>query len=649
MTYEDAIKNLPRPGSGRGFHSGIMTVCNLGVIQGHCRQRIFDDLRAIGDRGTRTVPDKEIWDTIEEAERTADGRPKSYQFKSGGKALNWDMQPYVVKTIDTDRNKDSLPEPGDPTEDFQTFIRALFNDDDFVSINQCKEDGTWGQCGPGHKVSDLLALNKPIQDRFAARHGLGIVCNPTDGQGRRKEHVTDYKYTLVECDEQSFPVERQYQRLLELNLPIATMTHSGGKSVHAVVRIDASDEHEYKERVKVLYDFLKANGYPIDAQNKNATRITRLPGCMRIGRHQYLLGTNVGPRSWNEWQELLEDDDLPPFVNAEDLLNDDSIQLAPELIDGILRQGHKMMISGPSKAGKSWSLIQLALAVANGGTWLGKQCRQGKVLYVNMEIDEGSFKHRLKAVKEAISTQPARNLTVWTLRGKNMDSHTFADKLIRKIHRTKNNFDMVILDPVYKIQDGDENSAADMNLFCRQLDYIAVNQGAAVVFVHHFSKGTQGQKAAIDRASGSGVLSRDPDAILAMSEVDGEPNTYRIESNLREFPPMAPFDIKFVWPTHVMSLDTVSKPVKGDGTSNRKRKISPERVVNAIKVAGFGKPIDRQRIAKFMDVAEDSRQLRVVLKQMVGDGALTVIETKNEKGGQGPNLYSVTDLGATLN
>lgn len=58
-----------------------------------------------------------------------------------------------------------------------------------------------------------------------------------------------------------------------------------------------------------------------------------------------------------------------------------------------------MLIAGPSKAGKSFALIELAMAIASGTTWLGHfPCERGKVLYVNLEIDEPSCFDRFDVV-----------------------------------------------------------------------------------------------------------------------------------------------------------------------------------------------------------------------------------------------------------
>ena len=154
------------------------------------------------------------------------------------------------------------------------------------------------------------------------------------------------------------------------------MTYSGGKSLHAVVKVDAANYGEYQERVDYLYKIVEKNGLFIDKQNKNPSRLTRLPGFERAGKKQFLVARNIGQQSWDEWKEYIEDmnDNLPEMENMADLF-DEPIVLAPELIEGVLRQGHKMLIAGPSKAGKSFSLIQLAIAIAEGWEWFGFKCQ----------------------------------------------------------------------------------------------------------------------------------------------------------------------------------------------------------------------------------------------------------------------------------
>ena len=179
-----------------------------------------------------------------------------------------------------------------------------------------------------------------------------------------------------------------------------------------------------------------------------------------------------------------------------------------------------MLVSGPSKAGKSFLLLELCVAIAEGREWLGWQCAQGRVLYVNLELDRASCYHRVKDVYRAIGIPPrnAGNLDMWHLRGKAMGMDNLAPRLIRRAVKRK--YSAVVIDPIYKVITGDENAADQMAKFCNQFDRVASELGCAVIYCHHHSKGDQGQKRAQDRASGSGVFARDPDALIDMIELE---------------------------------------------------------------------------------------------------------------------------------
>lgn len=100
---------------------------------------------------------------------------------------------------------------------------------------------------------------------------------------------------------------------------------------------------------------------------------------MRNGHKQFLVATNIGKSNWNEWVEWIEsvNDDLPDEENLESVWND-LPELSPCLIEDVLRQGHKMLLSGPSKAGKGFLQIELCICIAEGAKWLNWQCAQGK-------------------------------------------------------------------------------------------------------------------------------------------------------------------------------------------------------------------------------------------------------------------------------
>ena len=422
-----------------------------------------------------------------------------------------------------------------PVKELITYIETLFESTEnvgFVTETYPLEDGEGKVLHkPKKGVYDRTAghliekLNKYKDDigfvigDYNKEAGAWIRFNPLDGKGIKNDNVTEYRYALVESDKTS--ISQQNAIIRELELPVACLVHSGGKSVHAIVKIEAKDYQEYQKRVDYLYKVCAKNGLAVDTQNKNPSRLSRMPGIMRNGKKQFLIDTNIGKASWDEWFEFIEDlnDDLPDPESLEDFW-DNMPELAPELIKGVLRQGHKMLIAGPSKAGKSFALIEMAIAIAEGQKWLKWECAQGRVLYVNLELDRASCLHRFKDVytKLGIPVNNLNNVDIWNLRGKTVPMDKLAPKLIRRAH--KKNYTAVIIDPIYKVLTGDENSADQMAHFTNQFDKVATELGCSVIYCHHHSKGAQGGKKSMDRASGSGVFARDPDALIDLVELE---------------------------------------------------------------------------------------------------------------------------------
>ena len=237
---------------------------------------------------------------------------------------------------------------------------------------------------------------------------------------------------------------------------------------------------------------------------------------------------------------------------------DTPVQLAPEIITGVLREKHKLILTAPSKAGKTFAMMELACAVAGGLRWLDFECKQARVLYINLELDKNSCFARFQAVGKAmgLKRQNISNIVVWNLRGANIPMSDLAPKIADMVR--SGNFDLVIIDPVYKLFTGSENDQEAVTAFCNSLDKIA-EAGASVVYCHHHSKGRQGGKSSQDRGSGSGVFARDADAILDMIEVENSIGAtgWRLEGVLREFPPFKVKHFFFRYPLHVLDSNGV--------------------------------------------------------------------------------------------
>lgn len=450
-------------------------------------------------------------------------------------------------TIDRDYrviNKDWIegkeihePTIWNPVQEIIKYLETLFEASENVGyVTECypKTDDETGEIvkwlptkgaydrTAGQLIEELSRCNGDIGAVLGDYHeeaGAWVRFNPMDGKGAKNENVTDFRYALVESD--SMPIDKQNAIYKELELPIVALVHSGNKSLHAIVKVDAKNYEEYRNRVDYLYKICQKNGIIVDTQNRNPSRLSRMPGFIRNGQKQFLVDTNIGKTDWDEWYQYIEDlnDDLPDPEGLADSW-DNLPELAPELIKGVLRQGHKMLIAGPSKAGKSFALIEMSIAIAEGKKWLGWDCTQGRVLYVNLELDRPSALHRFRDVYQAMKLAPQNinNIDIWNLRGKTVPMDKLAPKLIRRA--LKKNYIAVIIDPIYKVLTGDENSADQMAHFTNQFDKVATELGSSVIYCHHHSKGSQGGKKSMDRASGSGVFARDPDALIDLVELE---------------------------------------------------------------------------------------------------------------------------------
>jgi hypothetical protein len=115
---------------------------------------------------------------------------------------------------------------------------------------------------------------------------------------RSKEAITSWRYLVLECDH-----EEKHQgvnslwlsALIQLPLKIAAIYTSGGKSIHALVRLDASSKEEWD----AMRDKIKPILVPIgaDPSAMTAVRLSRLPQTKRGESLQKLLYLNPSPNA----------------------------------------------------------------------------------------------------------------------------------------------------------------------------------------------------------------------------------------------------------------------------------------------------------------------------------------------------------------
>ena len=143
--------------------------------------------------------------------------------------------------------------------------------------------------------------------------------NPMDGEGVKDANVTAFRHVLVESD--TLPMEEQLSIYRELQLPVSGLIHSGGKSIHAWVRVEAENIDQYKKRCAYIYEILETQGFEIDHSNKNPSRLSRLVGVMRGTQQQYLIADRSGQPDFETWVQWLEKKatDLPEIESFDSI------------------------------------------------------------------------------------------------------------------------------------------------------------------------------------------------------------------------------------------------------------------------------------------------------------------------------------------
>jgi hypothetical protein len=246
--------------------------------------------------------------------------------------------------------------------------------------------------------------------------------------------------------------------------------------------------------------------------------------------------------SQTEGSKTEEDRPFPPLCDAALALSSPLI-FPPVLLDGLLHRGSKLLLGGGSKSFKTWSLIDLSLSVSAGINWWGFPSVQGRVLYLNFELQDAFFFDRLRGVAEAraITIAPG-TFSVWNLRGYACSAQRIVARVVAELRGQ--DIALIVIDPLYKLGLGlRENVAEEMAILMNEIERIAVQTGAAIAIGAHFSKGNQAEKRAMDRISGSGVFGRDPDSVLTMTEHEST-DCFSVETVVRNFAPVPSFVVR---------------------------------------------------------------------------------------------------------
>lgn len=404
---------------------------------------VFETLRRKWDS---TVPDAEIRQIIRWAAQKhptpsltrTNGHPARYEPASTEPAKKRTPVEHTTwwltgreMTVEQFKEASQLPIPADRKEQLRSVLELIYEGSESLNI-VCKfieRDGKACPGGPGQILTrdgwlDYLS-QKGVPQLKAGAWFRPNPCNP-EGSGAggavMDSDIASHRFLLLESD--VLPLGLQLMLFSKLKLPIAVVLLSGGLSAHAWVRVGAKTATEYSERARRIVSALAPFG--IDQANKNPSRLSRLPGAVRvIGAKgdglQSVLWLNPGKKDLQDDEmELFESSlELPaleekPFkrivkeaINRyENLLENQGKTGVPTGIadydwdNGGLKPGHLIVISAETGAGKS----TVAMNMANAALCANKAVALFTIEMTNDEIADLMFAMNCQIERDKFNT-----------------------------------------------------------------------------------------------------------------------------------------------------------------------------------------------------------------------------------------------------
>ena len=314
---------------GCGLHAGIMSCANYGKAASLSKDAVIEAISSLD----RDFKPNEVEEAVEKAFSDDDGsfKPRKKRKMSAptpvkkaakaGKILKEDPERTAKLQADlieagggeldpfgpglravSNPPPDLIPAvPGMEGSEFRggvlNFLHEAYRPDDRLFIGSGME-GKWRQRHHTKTVADWIAFftEKLERVKYASSPAeqkqiliaLGyeypfFSINPLTGEPNDKNSFRSDD-NVKESDK--LPLGQQIALIKGLKLPVVSLTFSGGKSIHALVRADKlpsgviNNKSEWDQKIKsVLFSQIAPLGF--DRATSNPARLSRLPGMLR--------------------------------------------------------------------------------------------------------------------------------------------------------------------------------------------------------------------------------------------------------------------------------------------------------------------------------------------------------------------------------
>ena len=294
--YREVLHRIPPPGAG--CHAALLGAANVGIMAGRSDGEILSDIRANIPAGTRRVPDREIMEAIAKARREVTAGTTTGYYRPPSR-------PAPRPLIDGMATRSRLIRTGDGAGPADLWELSPFRPDyppcyrDALAVLSLYDAAEWLYLGDqyGKTVKQVSEWRGQIE-RGQVAPWPHIAVNPFDGQAhdigdgktsyRCDAAVNAFRFAVVEFDALSKPDQFAfwYSIIHEKLLPVAVLLDSGGKSIHAWIRVDLPDRAAWDREIGTRFygDAGVFTAMGADKACRNPSRMSRLPGHYRAER-----------------------------------------------------------------------------------------------------------------------------------------------------------------------------------------------------------------------------------------------------------------------------------------------------------------------------------------------------------------------------
>ncbi|SHK68647.1 AAA family ATPase [Fibrobacter sp. UWEL] len=455
-------------------------------------------------------------------------------------ALGLDTQSLeLLQNFKIDPEALSIPWPAaDWRKDLAKLLEATFEQDETIEFKISNTPNSTEEL-----VENIVGQDdsiKKIMKGLDSPEGALLCINAIKGGQDATDESWHYRYVVVDNPKMSLAKQLAYYKAL--NLPCAALVNTGANSVQAWIKILANDEEEYNERVDFLFKTLDSQGFKVDPSNRNPHMMVRMPGVLRGGKQQYLIGLEQGAKNFKEWQEWVEYslDGKPLIELASD--SEEAPKKDQTIVENMLRAGEFFLFTAPPKSGKSLALMDLGLSICYGEDWFGNSTTSNDVLFINFELTKSVFLNRLHllgAKRDLTANTPKFGFL--NLRGTALSPIETAQLIAKRIQGAKklenHDYKVVVIDPISAVLHNPKSTrlnGAPHQILMQMIDTIIALTGCAVVSCCNLDEYP--------------YLEARADSVMTLTPVEGSLNMYQINGNFREFPKMLARECSWIYP-----------------------------------------------------------------------------------------------------